>query len=247
MDNKYTKERIHNHLSYDWFKYIIVLLAAVAGWILLFALTAPGVPESEIINIYIFSPQASQEELDKLEDYLQYRYDEEYGTEGRIQQVNVVWNSSSTVDSAQKMVNLLAGRNGDILIMPYFEDEIYLDMYIGNFPEMFAEIEYCFEEGAPLEYVGKSEGSGQYVAPYTAVYEYTDEKGDVLEASLTCGIDLKRCGSLGSVIGTAGKCETMDFAMVLFSYAGYGAENADFTENNAENFAVMRWITDYYV
>ena len=245
MDNKYTKERINNHLSYDWYKYIIVILIAVVGWIILFALTTPGIPESEIINVYIFSPEASQEEIDKLQDYLEYRFEQEYNSESRIKQLNVVWNSSSAVDSAQKMVNLLSGRNGDILIMPYFEDEVYLNMYIQNFSDMFADLSQCFEEGQPLEYVVNGEGSGRYVSAYNAEYTISDENGEVIK-NLTCGLDLKNCGSLGKVIGTAGKCETMDFAMVLFSYAGYNDEIANFIDNNAENFAVMRWITDYY-
>lgn len=37
MDNKITKERLNNHLEYDWFKYILFILAAIFLWVFIYS------------------------------------------------------------------------------------------------------------------------------------------------------------------------------------------------------------------
>lgn len=36
MDNKVTKERLNNHLEYDWFKYVLILIVSIALFIFVF-------------------------------------------------------------------------------------------------------------------------------------------------------------------------------------------------------------------
>lgn len=36
MDNKVTKERLNNHLEYDWFKYVLILIVVIAAFIFIF-------------------------------------------------------------------------------------------------------------------------------------------------------------------------------------------------------------------
>jgi len=52
MDTKITKQRIDNHLEYDWYKYLLILIAAIAVWILIFTMLN-GTRQHEQINIFV--------------------------------------------------------------------------------------------------------------------------------------------------------------------------------------------------
>ncbi|HEY8423214.1 MAG TPA: hypothetical protein VIL23_00420 [Clostridia bacterium] len=70
MDNKITKERLNNHLEYDWFKYLIFILAAVFLWYFVYSML-DRLKDHERIDIFItvpYSPEKAEEfRLDLLE------------------------------------------------------------------------------------------------------------------------------------------------------------------------------------
>ena len=51
MDNKVTKERLNNHLEYDWFKYVIIIIVAVALFVFVFKQINSD-RENETLQIY---------------------------------------------------------------------------------------------------------------------------------------------------------------------------------------------------
>lgn len=63
MKTPLTAQRFRNHLTYSWWKYLLLCVVAIFGWNLLFAVTRYQAPEEKqvIMNIYVY---ADQEALD---------------------------------------------------------------------------------------------------------------------------------------------------------------------------------------
>ena len=55
MDNKFTKKRIQNMLSYDWIKMLIMVLAIVLVWSLAFTIGAPRATAGQVFCFYYYT------------------------------------------------------------------------------------------------------------------------------------------------------------------------------------------------
>ncbi len=60
-----TKERLKTHITYSTWKYVLLVVAAVFGWNLLYTTTAYRSPQNLRIDVYIKSSTASQEMADE--------------------------------------------------------------------------------------------------------------------------------------------------------------------------------------
>ena len=56
MHTKVTRQRIDTHLEYDWFKYILILIAAIALWIFAFQILNAS-RNHEQINVFVAAPE----------------------------------------------------------------------------------------------------------------------------------------------------------------------------------------------
>ena len=54
MDNRFTKKRIANMLSYDWIKMLAVVLGIVFVWILSYTIGAPRASEGQVFGVYYY-------------------------------------------------------------------------------------------------------------------------------------------------------------------------------------------------
>lgn len=63
MKTPITRQRLRNHLTYAWWKYALLIVAAIAGWNMFYTVTRYRAPENKkvIMNLYVF---ADQEGLD---------------------------------------------------------------------------------------------------------------------------------------------------------------------------------------
>lgn len=68
MDNRISKRRLNDHLSYDWIKYIAIILAAVLLWSLLLTMLSPRVPNNMTFSMFIMTPGVSAEKMNNLSD-----------------------------------------------------------------------------------------------------------------------------------------------------------------------------------
>ena len=55
MKTPLTKERLQSHFQYDWWKYLLSVLLCFLGWNLLFAVTAPQVPEEKKLDLMAYA------------------------------------------------------------------------------------------------------------------------------------------------------------------------------------------------
>lgn len=52
MNLRVTKERLNDHLSYDWWKYIAILVASIFLWSLLFTMTSPRLTSDKKMELF---------------------------------------------------------------------------------------------------------------------------------------------------------------------------------------------------
>ncbi len=64
MKTPLTRERIKHHLAYNTWKYLVLALACVFGWNLIYTTTAYRPPAEKIVDVYICSSYGDQEALD---------------------------------------------------------------------------------------------------------------------------------------------------------------------------------------
>lgn len=108
-----TGKKIRTHITYNFWKYILVIVAAVFGWDLLYSMTAYRSPADKRIDVYIQSPLVTEQ---RAADFFQPIW------EDRVPDMEVVDSvilTSSTQDyygSMQLTVYIMA-QEGDIYLL----------------------------------------------------------------------------------------------------------------------------------
>lgn len=135
MDIKLTKKRLNNHLSYDWWKYIAILVACIFLWSLLFTMTAPRLHNAKKMEIFFIVNGFSVENSDKLRNGLKEYLSDEF--------VEIHFNNYTPNDSttAQVLSARVGVKEGDIYVFPYSQDlngDVF-GSYVDN--SLFADFE----------------------------------------------------------------------------------------------------------
>ena len=224
MDHKITKERLVSHLSYDWYKYVLIVFAAIVGWGLMYMLSAPQPSRYEILNITLYAPATQTEEAEAMRVALENYLNEIFPDDNRIQMVQVTLVSSEdSINAPQKFVIDNLGKTPDILIMPYGENKVmYPEKYIEQQADLFADLK-----------------------PYTTLLPdvFESEYYQIPGQTPYYGIDLGNLGQIERLVndGVEGKPQ---FVLLVMQYAGY--EDADFAQANRETFAAINWLMRRY-
>ncbi|MGI5852351.1 MAG: hypothetical protein ACOX77_09650, partial [Caldicoprobacterales bacterium] len=58
---KLNKERIRNHIQYDWWKYIVCIIATIAVWNIIATVTKPQTPPDKKIEIFLVGDYVLEE------------------------------------------------------------------------------------------------------------------------------------------------------------------------------------------
>ncbi|MCL2370799.1 MAG: hypothetical protein FWC80_06195 [Firmicutes bacterium] len=109
MDTKITRDRIDAHLEYDWFKYILILILAIALWIFAFQMINQSRPYEEI-TIFV----AGMEQQGRAEHELGRAFD----GDGVIRDVRFVSASESDAMIFHAQLSTVGMITSDILILP---------------------------------------------------------------------------------------------------------------------------------
>ncbi len=107
------RKKIRTHITYNFWKYILVIAAAVFGWDLLYSMTAYKSPEDKRIDLYIQSPLVTEQ---RAEAFFQPIWEERVPD---MEVVDAVMLTSSTQDyygSMQLTVYIMA-QEGDIYML----------------------------------------------------------------------------------------------------------------------------------
>ena len=108
-----TRKKIRTHITYNFWKYILVIAAAIFGWDLLYSMTAYKSPEDKRIDLYIQSPLVTEQ---RAEAFFQPIWEERVPD---MEVLDAIMLTSSTQDyygSMQLTVYIMA-QEGDIYML----------------------------------------------------------------------------------------------------------------------------------
>ena len=108
-----TKKKISDHLTYHGWKYVLILLASIFGWNLIYTQTAYRVPQDKRIDVYIKSATTTQEVCDA---FLEPIWKE---TVPEMELVSsALISAANDYTSTMQMTVWIAAGDGDIFILP---------------------------------------------------------------------------------------------------------------------------------
>lgn len=111
---KITKGRIQNHFAYSWWKYVILILAAVVGWNLIFTTTAYRAPKDKRLDVTFVTYSISDDLLQEIRADILRRY------EGSVEDssvVSIVYTDEDNYYGSMQLMTYVSAGEGDIYLM----------------------------------------------------------------------------------------------------------------------------------
>jgi len=109
-----SKERIRTHLTYSSWKYIVIVLAAIFGWNILYTMTAYRSPENLRVDVYI---QSGTADADNVNAFFKPIWEKEIPDMETVQSV-ILTSSASTDPYANMQLSVyIMASEGDIYIL----------------------------------------------------------------------------------------------------------------------------------
>ena len=146
MKTPVTAERLKNHLTYSWWKYLVGIAAVVLVWTILFSVTATKAAPDEKIELYVYGPM--------MEDYADLLMEElrERAFPEQAEFIAYVL-PPDTTSALQAYTIRVAMGDGDLLVIPR---EIY---------QNFAQEGLLADLGAMEEVMASAEAAGITIEP----------------------------------------------------------------------------------
>ena len=110
---KLNKERLRNHIQYDWWKYIVCIIATIAVWNIIATVTKPQTPPDKKIEIFLVGDYVLEESATNISENILEDFPD-------LWEVNIN-NIALDMDdpqmdymSRQKLMVMLASQTGDL-------------------------------------------------------------------------------------------------------------------------------------
>lgn len=142
-----SRERVKNHLQYDWWKYIIGVLATVFLWSMVTTMVRPQTPADKKVEIYLVGDYLLEEKAEPISD----RILEEFPELLEVNFMHIPLGDDPQMEymGRQKLMAMLASQTGDIFAFEKEEFEIManqgafmpLDDYIDDLKVWFSDEE----------------------------------------------------------------------------------------------------------
>ena len=191
------RKKIRTHITYNFWKYIMVIAAAVFGWDLLYSMTAYKSPEDKRIDLYIQSPLVTEQ---RVEAFFQPIWEERVPD---MEVVDAVMLTSSTQDyygSMQLTVYIMA-QEGDIYMLSSSDFKSFASQGV------FLDLQPAIDEGK-LHTEGLDLSAG-YVA-------LIDDNGLPTGERQLFGIPAASLGGLAEGLGL----DTRDMVLSVTAFSG---------------------------
>ena len=107
------KERLRNHIQYDWWKYVVCIIVTIAVWNLITTVTRPQTPPDKKIEIFLVGNYVLEESAMAISD----RIIEDFPNLWEVNINNIALDKEDPqLDymSRQKLMVMLASQTGDI-------------------------------------------------------------------------------------------------------------------------------------
>lgn len=173
-DNRITKQRIKNHWTYSWWKYLLLTVLVVFGVNIFFSMTAYRSPEEKKVEIYLCNGWADTElaYADMWPMLLEVAPDQE---ELLVMNINL---TSDDYHVVMQFTTYAAAQQGDILLLPKSEFKRYAS---GDVEGYYADLTPYFESGmlsaeafdlTGMAWPKMEGGQGIYGVPTDALYGF---------------------------------------------------------------------------
>lgn len=176
MDIKITKKRLNDHLSYDWWKYIAILLVCIFFWSLVFTVSAPRLAMSKKLEIFFITNNFRTDKSEDLRNGLKETLNSEFI---EIQLNNYVPDDSTT---SQVLTARLSINEGDLYAFPFAdstvdEEQGYSNNMFGNYVDygIFADFETLINDAKQF-YNDRITDIDQFRVQYGDLKEYNTEE-----------------------------------------------------------------------
>ena len=182
-DTKITKERIHHHFSYSWWKYVLLAVFAVFGWNMVYTMTRYQAPPDRRLGVYFVTYAINAEALDQLRDQI---LREIPGLEDA-SCVSIVFSGEEDYYGAIQLSTYVGAGEGDIYIMnreqfnSYAQSGAFLALGDAVKAGEINAFDLNIESGyATMEDTGKRELSGIPANELYGFLEYGIDNRDLL-------------------------------------------------------------------
>ncbi|MDD3840184.1 MAG: hypothetical protein PHP06_06380 [Clostridia bacterium] len=103
-------ERLKNHFYYDWWKYIVGIIATFIIWSFIATVTRPQVPPEKKLDVYLVGSITYQDELEELSEKML----EDFPDLEEINFLPIQYKGEEDIYGRQKIFVLLGARSGDL-------------------------------------------------------------------------------------------------------------------------------------
>lgn len=117
------KERLRNHIQYDWWKYIVGIVLTVLLWSMVTAMTQPRTPADQKIEIFLVGDYAMDEPMEEISNEVL----DQFSNLLEVNVMNIPTGEDSQMDyvGRQKLMVMLGSQTGDLYA---FEKEEFKQM-----------------------------------------------------------------------------------------------------------------------
>jgi hypothetical protein len=121
------RERLHNHLSYDWWKYVAAILVTIIMWSLITAMTRPQTPTEKKVDIFLVGDYALDENLQLVSQRMLNDFPE-------LLEINIMnipmgegIDPQLDIASGQKLMVMIGSQSGDLFVFDKEEYRLYAE------------------------------------------------------------------------------------------------------------------------
>ena len=118
VDNKITKKRIHEHMAYSKWKYILLAIVCVVAWNLIYSMTEYRPPKEKRVHVYVLSAGADNAQLQ--EGLGQAVLDTLVDTE-EVQFYSIGLTASGDYTTEMQFSTYLGAQEGDVFMCPTYK------------------------------------------------------------------------------------------------------------------------------
>jgi len=176
-DTKITKERVRNHFAYGWWRYALLLCAAVFGWNLIYTSTGYRPPRDKKMTVYFVTAGVPEDALEALSAQMLSMFPS-------LEDANclsVMYSEGDTYYGDMQLSTFIGAREGDIYILPRDRFEAFA----GN--GAFVQLDDAVASGTiDLKGIDASRGNARdldtgetalYGIPLDALYGFIEKTG----------------------------------------------------------------------
>ena len=191
VDTRITKERLKNHLQYDWWKYLLTFLALLIVWNTVYSVTEYHPPAEKRIDIQLVGYYSDEEPIEQLKQDLLAVLDDQQEEVQVFQTMMSFSDASDSVDSnsIQKLQVQFAAKIGNVFVMPRKAYEMFAPQ--GAFVDMQPYLDdgtFALEEDPANLAIRMVENNED------GVYEEVGEP-------ILCALPLSQCKGLEKYLG----------------------------------------------